>query len=53
MLLIYSLSIKSIHLKYLSLGVLSFLDLLKKKEQITIIGIQTKKKKKKYKNILY
>jgi hypothetical protein len=47
MLLIYSLSIKSIHLKYLSLGVLSFLDLLKKKEQITIIGIQTKKKKKK------
>jgi ribosomal protein S10 len=46
-LLIYSLKIKSIHLKYLLLGVLTLLDLLKKKEQVVIKGIQTKKKKKK------
>jgi hypothetical protein len=47
MLLTYNLKIKSIHLKYLLLGVLSLLDLLKKKEQILIMGIQSKTKKKK------
>jgi hypothetical protein len=47
MLLLYSLKIKSSHFKYLLLGVLSFLDLLKNKEQVVILGIQSKKKKKK------
>lgn len=47
MLLVYSLQVRSIHLKYLLLGVLAFLDLLKKKEQITILGIKSKQKKKK------
>jgi ribosomal protein S10 len=47
MLVVYSLKLKSIHFKYLLLGVLSFLDLLKKKEQISITGVCTKKKKKK------
>lgn len=47
MVIVYSLKLKSIHFKYLLLGVLSFLDLLKKKEQINVIGIQSKKKKKK------
>jgi hypothetical protein len=47
MLLLYSLKIKSSHFKYLLLGILSFLDLLKKKEQVVIIGIQSKQKKKK------
>jgi hypothetical protein len=47
MLLVYSLKIKSSHFKYLLLGVLSFLDLLKKKEQVVILGIRSKKKKKK------
>jgi ribosomal protein S10 len=42
---VYSLKIKSIHVKYLLLGVLAFLDLLKKKEQVSILGIQTKQKK--------
>jgi hypothetical protein len=47
MLLVYNLKIKSTHFKYLLLGVLAFLDLLKKKEQIIIIGIRIKQKKKK------
>jgi ribosomal protein S10 len=45
MLVVYSLKIKSIHFKYLLLGVLSLLDILKKKEQVSIIGIHLKKKK--------
>ena len=45
MLVVYSLKLKSIHFKYLLLGVLTYLDLLKKKEQIGVIGVQTKKKK--------
>jgi hypothetical protein len=47
MLLVYSLKLKSIHFKYLLLGVLAFLDLIKKKEHLALIGIQSKKKKKK------
>jgi hypothetical protein len=46
-LVVYSLKVKSVHFKYLLLGVLAFLELLKKKEQVTIIGIRKKKKKKK------
>ena len=47
MLVVYSLKVKSIHLKYLLLGVLAFLDQIKKKEQFTLKGIQIKRKKKK------
>ena len=47
MLLVYSLKIKSIHFKYLLLGVLVLLDLLKKQEQIALIGLRSTKKKKK------
>jgi ribosomal protein S10 len=47
MLIAYSLKIKSIHFKYLLLGVLSLLDVLKKKEQVNIIGIRLKRRKKK------
>jgi ribosomal protein S10 len=47
MLVVYSLKIKSIHPKYLSLGVLTFLELLKKKEQVVILGIGKKTNKKK------
>jgi hypothetical protein len=47
MLVSYSLKIRSIHSKYLSLGVLALLDLLKKKEQIAFIDVRWKKTKKK------
>jgi ribosomal protein S10 len=46
MVLEYSLKLKSIHFKYLLLGVLALLDTLKKKEQISIIGVQLEKTKK-------
>jgi hypothetical protein len=42
----YSLTLRSIHFKYLLLGVLAFLDILKKKEQISIVGVSLKKTKK-------
>lgn len=47
MLVVYSLKIKSIHFKYLLLGILSILELLKKKEQVKLLGIQIKRKRKK------
>jgi hypothetical protein len=47
MLLVYNLQVRSIHLKYLLIGVLALLDLLKKKEQIAILGIKSKHKKTK------
>jgi ribosomal protein S10 len=42
----YSLKLKSIHFKYLLLGVLAFLDILKKKEQVSVVGVSLKKTKK-------
>jgi ribosomal protein S10 len=42
----YSLKLKSIHFKYLLLGVLAFLDILKKKEQIDVIGVSLKRTRK-------
>jgi ribosomal protein S10 len=47
MLIVYSLKLKSIHLKFLLLGVLALLKMIKKKEYIKIVGIRTKTKTKK------
>jgi hypothetical protein len=46
MLVVYSLKIQSVHFKYLLLGVLAFLDLLKKQEQTVITGLRSQIKKK-------
>jgi ribosomal protein S10 len=49
MLITYSLDIKSSHLKFLLLGVLSVVDLVKKKEYIKVVGFTLKNKKQRIK----
>ena len=47
MLIVYSLKLKSIHLKFLLLGILALLKMIKKKEYIKVVGIRSKTKTKK------